>query len=419
MSFLTLPPAHAQANSIDNRAVRQIIHQYNADHYKCTGSVISWALLNKLHASFTVWMLAQQYDRQRNGGKTTGCITSPFFIDYIAKNMSVKSKTAKKYLEEALRYGFLDYLVDGYTITGHRRMVEIAMNDQARRYEDQLMDNVDDPIGPLDLLAADREYTRTFSNWISLGNMALTKALMASCVMQQGTILARGRKRQGNVLGCSSRTMIRRTQSAKITSTARYVRMSPINMLIGASCTAREAIKAMVAAEKEYRKQGYYLPGQRFLHEKYIMSHCKSALVSQVANCYSSKLDVKEVPALHTSRNWIRKSGGSFPRSHIEQDRNASRQLPNSYTTWKNGKYVQSGNWGDAHIPENVVNSVAHYLKEIVENTECADLIMARTGAAGIRSVYAAEPRGWKDGARGVTPLGFTKGTAKISPSVG
>lgn len=389
----------------DKQAVRQTIHEYNPDYYKCTGSVVAWALHNKLHAAFTVWMLVQRYDRQKHNGLPTGIITTPFLIDRLSKDMSVKQKTAKKYLGEALRYGFLDYLLDGYTITGHRRMIEVAMDDQSRRYEDAKFEGVNKPIGPIDLLAADREYTRTFNNWIAMGNMAQTKALMASCVMQQGTILARGRKRQGNITGCCSRTMIRRTKAANITATARYVRMDPLKMLVDASCTSREAIKAMVLAEKEYIKQGYGTPGHKVLHEKYIMSHCKSALVAQVANCYTSKLDVKEVPAIHTSRRWMRKSSDSFPRRPIEQDRNALRQAPRSYTTWKTDKFVKSGNWDDTHIPENVIGSVAHYLREIVTNQGCADLIMSHTGATNIRSVYAAEPRGWKVRVSGVIPL--------------
>jgi len=384
--------------SADKEAVRQTTHQYNPAHYKCAGSIIYWALANKLHDAFMVWMLAQKYDRTKHRGKTTGRITSIYFIDWLSKNMSVDKKTAKKRLQRALRYGFLDYLSTGYTITSHRRMVEVAMDDQYRRHSD------DQGVNPVVLLDADREFTRPFNGWVMPTSMYTTKALMSGRLMQQGTILARGRERQGNLAGCSSRTMIRRTEDADVVVQPRYIRLDPNKMLVEATCTTTDAIDAFTAAEDMYRSKGGQLPGCKFLHKKYISSAHRTCLVIQIANAYCSKSDVKEVPAKHKRHSWIRKSSDPHPRRPIEKAGDSLRQLPNSYTTWKTGAFVKSVDWGDIHVPENVLQSMMRYLQDITHDPDCAELIMLKTGATAIKSVYMAEPRGWKTRTYGVTP---------------
>ena len=407
--FLNLPSSQHSScpKALTPLAGRQTIHNYDPKHYKCTGSVVSWALSHKFHDAFVVWLLAQQYDRSKHSGKTTGRITSPFFVDWLAKTMAVEKRTAQKRLEKALNIGFLDHLVRGYTITGHRRMVKIAMDDQARRHADG--NNID----PRSFLDADREFTRTLDKWIVPTDMKATAALLSGRAMQQGTVLGRGRKRLGKLSGCHARTMIRRTEKADVIAQDRYIRLEPMKMLVDASCGPQDAIKAFVDAEAKFRKLGGNLPGRQFLHSKHIMSHCSSFLVIQIANSYYCKSDVKEVPARFTRHSWIRKSGLANARRPIETTGHHLRpSKPHQYTTWKTGAFVKSRSWGDDHVPENVLHVVLQYVQDIVDNLECADLIMTKTGASGIRSVYAASPRGWKERPSGVTP---SLGSATVS----
>ena len=78
------------------------------DQYKCTGSVINWVLNNNLEDAFSVWMVAQNYNRSKKYiGEATGYISSPFFLQHVAQCMSVQDKTAERRLKKAVDHGFL------------------------------------------------------------------------------------------------------------------------------------------------------------------------------------------------------------------------------------------------------------------------------------------------------------------------
>jgi hypothetical protein len=378
--------------------------QYNPLFYKCTGSVVQWALANKLHDAFVVWMLAQKYDRsKRESKRPSGHISSPYFVDWLTQTMKVERRTADKRLERTLKYGFLQQTDRGYKVTSHRKMIQIAMSDQERRNEENNLRNQD----PSTYLAADREYTRQLSKWIVPDDMDATMALMSGRTMQQGSILARGRKTQGKIAKCSERTMIRRTKNADVVELGRYILIDPLKILVDAECTAKDAIDAFMAAEAKYRQHGR-LPTHKLLHSKHIFSLARSFLAVQIGNVYFSHSDVKEVPANRLCRQWKRKSR-RMPSAASASD----SSVPNrdSYTTWKSGRFVGAKNQGDNHVPENVVHMVMSQLDLIVNEPECAEIIMSRTGATGLRPVYAGQPRGFVERASGVTPSFATSAT--------
>jgi hypothetical protein len=384
---------------------QSIQDHYDPLNYKCTGSVVMWALANKLHDAFVVWMLAQKYDRNKQKSRRpTGHISSPYFVDWLTKTMNVEPRTTYSRLEKALKYGFLQQTDRGYKVTSHRKMIQTAMSDQERRNEENNLKNQD----PSTYLAADREYTRQLSKWIDPRDMDATAALLSGRAMQQGSILARGRKVQGKIVKCNERTMIRRTENADVVELGRYIIIDPQKILVDADCTVKDAIEAFMEAEKKYRQHSH-LPTHRLLHSKYIAPFARSFLVIQIGNVYFSHSDVKEVPANRRCRQSPRKSR-RMPSAAYASDSSVP-VTQDSYTTWRSGRYVGSKDQGDNHVPDNIMHMMMHQFRLIVEDPECAEIVMARTGATGLRPVHAGQPRGFVERASGVTPSFDTSAT--------
>ena len=398
---------------LDHRSMRGAItpvvgrqpiqNQYDPLNYKCTGSVVMWTLANKLTDAFVVWMLAQKYDRSKQvSRKPTGHISSPHFVAWLTKTMNVEPRTTYSRLEKALKHGFLLQTDRGYKITSHRKMIQVAMSDQARRHEENK------GLDPSVYLSADREYTRQLSKWIDPRDLDVTAALLSGRAMQQGSILARGRKSQGNIVKCSERTMIRRTEKADVVELGRYILIDPLKILVDADCTLRDAIEAFMMAEKKYREHSH-LSTCKLLHSKFIHHLKRSLLAIQIGNVYFSHSDVKEVPANRRCHQSPRKSRRVPSAAYASDSPVPATQ--DSYTTWWSGRYVGSKDQGDNHVPSNIMDMVMHQFRLIVEDPECAEIIMARTGATGLRSVAAGQPCGFVERVSGVTPSFDTSAT--------
>jgi hypothetical protein len=407
---LKLPLDHRPSDRAITHVVgRQPIQdQYDPLNYKCTGSVVLWTLANKTHDAFVVWMLAQKYDRgKQKSRKPTGHVGSLYFLEYLAKTMNVTMKTADGRLEKAIQYGFLQQTDRGYKITSHRNMIKVAMADQERRVDDGAM-------SPDTFLAADREFTRHLDKWIIPHDMNATIALLSGRAMQQGSILVRGRESLGNVAGCSGRTMIRRTEAADVVEVGRYILLDPQKILVAADCSVKDAIDAFMEAEKKYRRH-YHMPMNRLLHSKHVFALQRSFLAIQIANSYFSHSDIKEVPANRVCRQWKRKKRRVPSAAYASDSPIPQPPGRGSYTTWKSGKFVGSKDLGDSHVPEARLHAVMNQLQTIVDDPDCADLIMVRTGATGLRPVYAGQPRAWSErSSSDVTPSFDVPGTENV-----
>lgn len=403
-------------------------------YYKCTGSTVVWVLRNDLVDAFVVWMLAQQYNRHQNGGKATGKISSGFFLSHIAISMGVGQATAKKRLEKALRNRFLEPSGVGCWITGHRKLLEIALDDQLRRHQ-----NGEAP-DPRILISGDTEYTGEMSNWIIPHDIEATKSLLLGKVLQQWSMIGRGYESQGSLLGLDRRTLMRRIEDANVATYHRYIVFDPRRILVKSSADLSTIHQAFFKAEDLYRSLGFYLPGRRFFHSKYIthstlfdsglrtqdfthstFTHSNFThstftdsglanslyLAIQLSSLHLGLSNTREVPFCRGSRNWMRRAGMAELRTRDScglESKDSVKMASHQYITQTNGGRDGSRNRGDINNLTNIIKMNLGFAQQIIENLECSDLILKLTEAEGIRSIYSGTPCTFQESVSGVTP---------------
>jgi hypothetical protein len=320
--------------------------------------------------------------------------------------MGVSKKTAKKRLEKAIDSRFLCPLDNGkYAITSHRAMVDVAMDDQQRRHEDKQTGT------PTNYLEADREYTMSLENWIDPKDVYNTTAKLSAIEEIQAGIIGRGRETQGELVGKTRRTMIRRTHDTGNTIIKQYVLIDAQKLLIDADCSQLDAIKAFIRAEELARKMGCEIPGRTLFHKKHSFNFAKPLLAIQLPNAFTNQHIIKEVPANRERCEWLRKAGLTDVR-RIASDGHKQHQ----YTTWQDSQFLNSQKMGMTNqSPGSTVARALEYFDMILEIGECFDQILSDTGASGIRNPNAGNPRVWKEKSisSDVIPLPATEATGR------
>ena len=352
-----------------------------ATHYKLTGSVAHWVLRNKLDDAFMVWMLARYYDRltHKDTGRSSGIVYPLPFLEWVTSIMAVTEKTAKERIEKAVRYGFLKPEWKYIRIVSHRKVTDNALFDQYTR-ADEAERLLKPCVTAERLLQNDQEYTRELLGFIDFKDRSKTRALLTGIVCVQETPSSLGRKTQGRMINVTRRTVQRRCDNAKLDTKYRYVIMDVSNML-DSDCRPDIVVKAFEEAESIYRHSHGYniLPGRKLFHHKYISSCKRTALVIQVPSTYSSKLDVKVVPALRAKRKWLQ-SGMSVDARSFASSGHYNQPVCRNFGRPKSNR-----------TPDLLVTVCEKYVSQVLEDADCRELILARTGATTIFPVVHAD----------------------------
>ena len=357
--------------------------------YKCTGSVVLWTLYNRLSRGFTVWMLAQKFDRKIHK-KPTGYIKEPFFFDWLRTQMGATKRTSKKRLEEAIQAGFLSECGDNkYLVRSYRKMIEIAMDDQKKKFEEN-KNNSAIPSPEL-FLKGDRKFTRDFINWVDPKDNNRTIDLLTGVASVQNSVNFRGKLNQSRLIGCHRNTVQRRNKRNNTKESDRFIMISVFQLLEKPDCSIAEAIDAFQGAEKVYRRGKNYLRGRQFLHKRTING--RSYLAIQIPSVCSSDLDVMETPSIRESASWLHlKAGGRGHRTvSLSLDDSSSdgrKRLP-LLVEWPH-RFERSKEMG-RNVPNHVLNNYLSGLKKILSDNDCRDHILEKTGAFGLKSIETCE----------------------------
>jgi len=354
--------------------------------YKNTSSLITWVLHNNIVDAYTIWMLAQGYDRHKNG-HATGRIKSKYFIKYLANTMLVTEKTAKTRLNKAIKNEFIERPASNtYIIRSHRYMTIHAMDDQQQRHDEKQT-----TISPQQMLQADREYTRKLFDWIDPKNIINTKTLLTGIVCIQGSVRNIGKITQGKLINSSRRTVQRRALDPRLNTIERHVAFDVHSMLTGADCSPSVSASAFKEAEDIYRKRNGQcsLPGRKLLHSKYIPSKNKSLLIIQVPNAHFSSLNIREVPANRERCKWLRSRVGVGACCLSMSPRHTNRP---SKSSWLGERFTVSEKIGVSQKNNALFAVCQKYLIDILECGACREHILDRTGASGLGQIQAAVP---------------------------
>ena len=361
-----------------------------------------WTLYNKLHGAFIVWFLAQQFDRKRHG-EATGYVRDAFFFSWLKDKMGCTSRTARKRLDEALQYGFLEKSgKKRYLIRSYRKMLAIAMNNQYEQYKE---DNIN-IIPPELFLKSDRKFTSVLKDWIDPKDYKKTIALLTGIASIQNSANYRGKLNQSKLLNCHRNTLQRRQKNNNTKESERFIIIDVLRLLEKPSCSPKQIIKIIIEAESHYRRSNY-LRGRQLLHSKWVNG--KSYLAIQIPGvCTSTSKTMQEVPEIREVINWLTlKSGGQGHRtvslSHMSEGREGSHAPSRSDKDPVNhdvvGRkrlpllvelpvhFISSNNLGNAELPNSVLFNYLKSFEDILNSDQCASLILKRTGATRINPI--------------------------------
>ena len=369
------------------------------DHaYKCTGSVVMWTLYNRLSRGFMVWMLAQKFDRKRNR-KPTGYIRDTFFLEWLSTSMSSTKKTTRKRLEEALQYGFLSECGSNkYLVSSYRKMIEIAMDDQKRRYDKNK--NIDSIPPPELFLKSDRKFTRDFLDWIDPKNVDRTIDLLTGVASTQNSVNFRGKLNQGKLLNCHRNTIQRRNKKNDTNEFDRFIIIDVRRLLERPQCTTRRIIEIFKEAESIYRRSKKYLRGRQYLHHKTINE--RYFLAIQIPSVCSSDMNIMEAPSIREAVKWLHlKSGGRGHRT-VSLSLNDTTRFYAPSSSFDGRKrlpmlvewpphFKNSRDMG-CILPNNVMTSYLSGLISILSDGPCESFILNETNALKTLPIYLAEP---------------------------
>jgi len=368
------------------------------DHeYKCTGSVVMWTLYNRLSRGFMVWMLAQKFDRKRYK-RATGYVKDAFFLDWLTKSMSSTRKTTEKRLEEALQYGFLNECGKGkYLISSYRKMVEVAMDDQKRKY-DECSNNASIPPPEL-LLKGDRKFTQDFLDWIDPKSVDNTINLLTGIASIQNSVNFRGKLNQGKLLNCHRNTIQRRNKKNNTKEFERFIIIDARRLLHSSDCANRRAIDIFREAERIYRRSNY-LRGRQYLHRRLING--KYFLAIQIPSVCISSLRNMEAPSIRESVHWLHlKSGGRGHRTASLSLSDTTRLYESSSSLdgrkrlpllveWPR-RFKNSKEMG-CEVPDYILSSYLRGLTDILSNEHCRKHILHETNSTKLLPLSLAEP---------------------------
>lgn len=342
--------------------------------YKCKGSVVMWILRYRIWDAFTIWMLAQQFDRKTHK-KSTGYIEKLPFFNHIAKYIHKQKRTRERWVSRAAEYGFLDNCNDkNFLICSHRKLVQIALDCITRDYE-----NDESKIPPEVYIKGDREFTRKIDGWIDASDLSKTRALLYGIVAIQGNNLSRGRENHSRLINMDRRTVQRLSKSADLVGIDRYMIIDISKLLIKPICSPRESIDSLIRIVKK---------SNNFSRHPFLRRHIlkKPFLAIQLSKHYFSKHDLKEVPATREAIRWFQSGTGCGGRCSVTI---ARQELPG----WNTNKFVLSKD--PLGGSENIITLHAKRVDDVLAADECRLQILDSTGAEDIRPVLFANPYIW------------------------
>lgn len=356
-----------------------------------------WTLYNRLTRGFMVWMLAQKFDRKRNK-KSTGYVRDAFFFSWLSKTTGTTKKTTKKWLEEALRYGFVrECGSNKYLITSYRKMVEVAMDDQKRKHDECNNNSVIPP--PELFLKNDRKFTLDLLEWIDPKSVENSINLLTGIASIQNSVSFRGKLNQSRLLGCHRNTIQRRNKKNNTKEFDRFIIIDARRLLYNPDCTNRRIIDIFKEAENIYRKSNY-LRGRQYLHRRLING--RYFLAIQIPSACISTLRNMEAPSIRESVRWLHlKSGGRGHRtvslSLVDTTRlyesssssDGRKRLP-LLVEWPR-RFKNSKDMG-CEVPDYILNNYLRGLTQILSNEHCRKHILHETCATKLMPLSLAEP---------------------------